>query len=152
MFSASSSYYRARYYDQSVGRFLSEDPLRSGAGDNFYACVHNNSTTLRDWLGLCPAVCPDYIRNFFDTLMPVLRDMPDETGTDARYFAALSAYESGWLGQQAQDVHNPFGLTKGGGKEREREREGEGEGERGRGREGIRSRWARVCGRSCGRD
>ncbi len=114
------NYYRAGYYDQSVGRFLSEDPLRFGAGANFYACVHNNSTTLRDWLGLCPAVCPDYIRNFFDTLMPVFRDMADETGTDARYFAALSAYESGWLGQHAQDLHNPFGLTNAGGNERER--------------------------------
>src|SRR5260370_13965688 len=66
--------------------------------------------------------------------MPVFRDMPDETGTDATYFAALSAYESGWLGQQAQDLHNPFGLTNGGGNERERERERG----RGRGREGER--------------
>jgi hypothetical protein len=59
--------------------------------------------------------CPKNISNFFQTLMPLFRDMADETGTDARYFAALSSYESGWLGQHAQDLHNPFGLTNAGG-------------------------------------
>jgi RHS repeat-associated protein len=29
-------YYRARYYDPTVGRFLSEDPLQFEAGTNFY--------------------------------------------------------------------------------------------------------------------
>jgi RHS repeat-associated protein len=29
-------YYRARYYDSSAGRFLSEDPLEFGASENFY--------------------------------------------------------------------------------------------------------------------
>jgi hypothetical protein len=28
---------------------------------------------------------------------------------------AVSAYESGWLGQHAQDLHNLFGLTNAGG-------------------------------------
>ena len=32
-----NKYYRARYYDPSPGRFLSEDPLGSAAGMNFYA-------------------------------------------------------------------------------------------------------------------
>ena len=36
-------YYRARYYDPALGRFLSEDPLRFDSGDpNFYAYVGNN--------------------------------------------------------------------------------------------------------------
>jgi RHS repeat-associated protein len=34
-------YYRARYYDPSVGRFLSEDPLPD-PGFSLYAYVHNN--------------------------------------------------------------------------------------------------------------
>ncbi len=28
-------YYRARYYDQNIGRFLTEDPLKFNAGDRF---------------------------------------------------------------------------------------------------------------------
>jgi len=39
----SVSYYRARYYDSSVGRFLSEDATRFDSGDvNFYGYVKNN--------------------------------------------------------------------------------------------------------------
>jgi RHS repeat-associated protein len=45
-------YYRARYYDQSIGRFLSEDPLGFGGGTNFYSYVHNNPAVNRDPLGL----------------------------------------------------------------------------------------------------
>jgi len=35
------SYYRARYYDQNVGRFLSEDSSGFGDGVNFYRYAHN---------------------------------------------------------------------------------------------------------------
>ena len=36
-------YMRARYYDPSVGRFVSEDPLGFGGGDvNLFAYVRNN--------------------------------------------------------------------------------------------------------------
>lgn len=42
-------YYRARYYDPTIGRFLSEDPLGLSAGDaNFYRYVGNNPVQLRD--------------------------------------------------------------------------------------------------------
>ena len=37
-----ASYYRARYYDPTAGRFLSEDPTGFMAGMNFYAYVTNN--------------------------------------------------------------------------------------------------------------
>jgi RHS repeat-associated protein len=48
-------YYRARYYDSQIGRFLSEDPLMfSSGGVNFYNYVSNNSTNLVDPLGLFP--------------------------------------------------------------------------------------------------
>jgi RHS repeat-associated protein len=47
-------YYRARYYDPSVGRLLSEDPLSFSAGINFYAYVANNPTLLSDPFGLDP--------------------------------------------------------------------------------------------------
>ena len=41
-------YYRARYYDQAAGRFVSEDPIRLRGGINFYAYVKNHPTLLRD--------------------------------------------------------------------------------------------------------
>jgi RHS repeat-associated protein len=45
-------YYRARYYDPTLGRFLSEDPIRFDGGANFYAYVDNDPTVLVDPLGL----------------------------------------------------------------------------------------------------
>jgi RHS repeat-associated protein len=42
-------YYRARYYDSAVGRFISEDPLRFGAGDpNLTRYVGNSPTNFVD--------------------------------------------------------------------------------------------------------
>jgi RHS repeat-associated protein len=49
-------YYRARYYDPSLGRFLSEDPMGFFAGPDFYAYVRNRPTLYSDPTGLNPAV------------------------------------------------------------------------------------------------
>lgn len=46
-------YYRARYYDPSIGRFISEDPIGFGGGENFYRYVENNPTNSIDPTGLC---------------------------------------------------------------------------------------------------
>ena len=45
-------YYRARYYDGQIGRFLSEDPAGFSADVNAYAYVNNEPTNLTDPLGL----------------------------------------------------------------------------------------------------
>ena len=45
-------YYRARYYDPKVGRFISEDPIGFEGGVNFYAYVENNPANAIDPLGL----------------------------------------------------------------------------------------------------
>jgi len=45
-------YYRARYYDLTVGRFLSEDPARMDGGTNLYAYVRNSPINFSDPLGL----------------------------------------------------------------------------------------------------
>jgi RHS repeat-associated protein len=39
-------YYRARYYDPQIGRFVRQDPARFAAGVNFYAYVTNRPTFL----------------------------------------------------------------------------------------------------------
>ncbi|MCR9204488.1 MAG: RHS repeat-associated core domain-containing protein, partial [Halobacteriovoraceae bacterium] len=45
-------YYRARCYDPSLGRFLTEDPIEFAAGDsNFYRYVRNNPLTSTDPYG-----------------------------------------------------------------------------------------------------
>jgi RHS repeat-associated protein len=41
-------FYRARYFDPSVGRFLSEDPVRFRSGPNFYSYVFNGPIQWRD--------------------------------------------------------------------------------------------------------
>ena len=46
------SYYGARYYDPSSGRFLREDPVRFTGGVNFYLYARNNPTNLVDPRGL----------------------------------------------------------------------------------------------------
>jgi RHS repeat-associated protein len=47
------NYYRARYYDPIVGRFISEDPIGFTAGDaNLYRYVGNNSVNATDPTGL----------------------------------------------------------------------------------------------------
>lgn len=53
-------YYRARYYDSRLGRFISEDPIGFKSGTNFCAYVHNQPTRLVDPLGLdaCPPKKP----------------------------------------------------------------------------------------------
>ena len=45
-------YYRARYYDPKVGRFISEDPIGFEGGINFYAYVENNPANATDPYGL----------------------------------------------------------------------------------------------------
>jgi RHS repeat-associated protein len=46
-------YYRARYYDSSIGRFISEDPLGfQGSGVNWYAYTGNNPINANDPTGL----------------------------------------------------------------------------------------------------
>ncbi len=50
-------YYRARYFDPSAGRFLSQDPIRYGGGVNFYAYTRNNPVLRIDPFGYSDGVC-----------------------------------------------------------------------------------------------
>jgi RHS repeat-associated protein len=51
-------YYRARYYDPKIGRFISEDPIGLDGGVNFYEYVGSNPINRRDPSG---QRWPDYI-------------------------------------------------------------------------------------------
>jgi RHS repeat-associated protein len=48
------SYYHARYYNPSAGRFISEDPVGFGGGLDFYSYVFNRSVQLTDPIGMSP--------------------------------------------------------------------------------------------------
>jgi RHS repeat-associated protein len=52
-------YYRARYYDAGIGRFISRDPIGVTGGLNLYAYVHDNPVNLSDPKGLiaCGGFC-----------------------------------------------------------------------------------------------
>jgi len=45
-------YYRNRYYDPKIGRFITQDPLGMIDGPNLYAYVNNNPVNFVDPLGL----------------------------------------------------------------------------------------------------
>ena len=53
-------YYRARYYDPGVGRFISEDPTGVEGGMNLFAYTDNNPLKWVDPFGLAPKLprCP----------------------------------------------------------------------------------------------
>ena len=52
------NYYRTRYYDPNVGRFISEDVIGFAGGINFYDYVENNPALLTDPFGLAPECKP----------------------------------------------------------------------------------------------
>lgn len=76
-------FYRARYYDPAVGRFLSEDPVGFNSGVNFYGYVHNNPSNLIDPTGLKPC-CPkdeeQEIREEIGRIRSILKEL-EKTGT-----------------------------------------------------------------------
>lgn len=61
-------YFRARYYDPVIGRFISEDPIGFAGGLNFYRFGLNNPVNLIDPFGLRPCVDDwlDGLQTLFD--------------------------------------------------------------------------------------
>jgi len=62
-------YYRARFYDPTSGRFMSEDSARFDQGGNFYVYVSNTPTLFIDPTGLakcCPSSNADQIQKDAD--------------------------------------------------------------------------------------
>jgi RHS repeat-associated protein len=52
------NFYRARYFDQNIGRFVSEDPIKFMGGINFYRYASNSPTNLTDPAGLAAGAAP----------------------------------------------------------------------------------------------
>jgi RHS repeat-associated protein len=52
-------YYRARYYDPKLKRFIAEDPSGSAGGLNLYGYVGGDPVSKRDPTGLSITVCDD---------------------------------------------------------------------------------------------
>ena len=59
-------YYRARYYDQSIGRFLSEDPIGFRGGIDFYSYVSSSPNNRSDPSGLLPGDGGTDVCDYYD--------------------------------------------------------------------------------------
>ena len=79
-------YYRARYYDPSVGRFLSEDPIGFKGGIDFYSYVHNTALNVADSFGLQKNKC-SWAGGCSDIPLPWMRK-PCGSGTCKNSFVA----------------------------------------------------------------
>lgn len=71
-------YLRARYYDPSIGRFISEDPIKDGS--NWYAFCNNNPVTFIDPSGMKFVFDDDYSENLFNKYSNIINKR-SETGS-----------------------------------------------------------------------
>ncbi len=68
-------FYRARYYDPNIGRFLQTDPVGYNAGDlSLYRYCNNNPTNVRDPYGTNPALG---MANLLKDLASLLKNLND---------------------------------------------------------------------------
>jgi RHS repeat-associated protein len=96
-------YYRDRYYDSSVGRFLAEDPLRFDGGNHFYLYVLNNPVNFIDpWgLMLCrirlPGIGDTFLDDSFVPLVKKWTTLNGGSGIDVSFTEAFrcTAYQAG---------------------------------------------------------
>ncbi|MFZ3265601.1 MAG: IPT/TIG domain-containing protein [Terriglobales bacterium] len=87
-------YYRARYFNPSAGRFLSEDPIQFLGGANFYSYVHDNPANMTDPLGLCDK-------------KPANSEVPQNPCK----YAGRNPDPSAWAAMGQNTMNNPFTTT-----------------------------------------
>lgn len=107
------TYYRARYYDPSIGRFLSEDPLEFGGEINFYRYVENNPALLIDPYGLS-----SFIFNRANGTLTLLNkngnvvivcDAGNNTAKHSKGPWPNGTYPYSWHHNHPADPNGPFG-------------------------------------------
>lgn len=115
-------YYRARYYNPEVGRFMSEDPIGFAGGPNFFSFVGNNPVNYSDPSGLLPKLSdvdnwgspwPDSKRLSVNNDQYTLRY---QFGVDLRHFVAATNLTEYLIGEgyspvAAATLTNGIGLA-----------------------------------------
>ena len=93
-------FYRARYYDPSTGRFVSEDPITWAGGFNLYRAVENNPANLIDPFGLMSTVAwvhwfTEWMRG--EPVPPPIPVTPDYTTVSCQiYLLSFSFSKTDW--------------------------------------------------------
>ncbi|MGC1647528.1 MAG: RHS repeat-associated core domain-containing protein [Candidatus Sulfotelmatobacter sp.] len=113
--------YRARYYDQNVGRFISEDPLGFGGGKpNLYAYVGNNPTDFIDPFGLTNCVitvlgtvCSDWSPglSWMDTKAPQKPPLPDQLAPSLSPKCDCAQIRQETRDRQLYEIGKELGIT-----------------------------------------
>jgi len=92
-------YNRARYYDPTTGRFLSEDPVRMKGGINFYRYVSNSPINLVDPFGFCPdgwtGLTQDQIASFLNAAQDLTNLKLTHNQMDCSHFVHQSLENAG---------------------------------------------------------
>lgn len=87
-------YYRARYYDPVLGRFISEDPKGFEAGINFFAYVANNPVNANDPSGFdtncMGASCTFSVGRISTTPFPRPTGFPDTINANSSFYHLLN--------------------------------------------------------------
>ena len=104
-------YYRARYYDSTIGRFVSEDPLGYSVGENFYRYVSNRPTLAVDPTGLVRVIpLPDSDIYTLADIDASCKSRQNPTGVTAGGCNKVT-YTVNWTGCESCDHTPQFTIT-----------------------------------------
>ena len=92
------NFYRSRYYDSSVGRFIQQDLIGFSGGTNFYTYVGNNPVYFVDPLGLDALdSAANYAAGFGDMVtFGITNYIRGRLGTNDVIDQCSTAYSAGW--------------------------------------------------------
>jgi RHS repeat-associated protein len=99
-------FYRARYYEPSIGRFLQPDPIGLAAGPNAYTYAGNMPATFVDPLGLDYVdVAANYAAGMGDAMsFGITNYIRDRMGTNSVIDQCSWSYSAGWWTGMAQQM------------------------------------------------